>query len=84
MYMLILRAQHPLLTKLFTFNRDMFTGGTYTSYRYNSVGICALVYHTICDLVKLNVFILIHVPSNSFEMKHNIKVIMFLTATKQL
>ena len=41
--MLNLRAQHCLLTKIFTFNRDMFVGGTYTSYRYTSRENCALI-----------------------------------------
>ena len=29
-YMLNLKAQHSLLTEIYTFNRDMFVGGMYT------------------------------------------------------
>ena len=48
------------------FNRDMFVGGTYTSYQYTTRGNCALVYQTIRDLIKLSGFILYQVPSNNF------------------
>ena len=48
------------------FNRDMFVGGTYTSYQYTTRGNCALVYQTIRDLIKLSGFILYQVPSNDF------------------
>ena len=56
--MLNLRAQHYLLTKIFTLNRDMFVGGTYTSYRYTPRGDCALVYRFVWDFIKLSGFIL--------------------------
>ena len=64
--MLNLRAQHFLLAKIFTFNRGVFVGGMYTSYRYTSRGNCALVQHFICDLIKLSGFILSQVPNKSF------------------
>ena len=65
-YMLNLRVQHSLLTKIFTFNMDMFVEGTYSSYQYTSIGNCALVYHTICDLIKSSIFILSQVHNNNF------------------
>ena len=65
-YMLNLRAQHCLLTKIFTFNRDMLVGGMYTSYRYTSRGDCALIYHFIWDFMKLSGFVLSQLSNNNF------------------
>ena len=60
------KAQHPLLTKILIFNWDILVGGASTSYQYASIGDCALVYHSICDLFKSSVFILNQVPNNNF------------------
>ena len=68
-YMLNIRAQHYLHTEIFTFNKDMCRGVMYTSYWYTSIRNCAMVYHTICVLMKLSVFILSQVPNNTFWMK---------------
>ena len=64
-HMLNLRAHHSL----FTFNRDMFVGGTYTSYQYTSIGNCAWVYYAICDRNKLREFILNQGPNNNYWTK---------------
>ena len=61
-----LRAQHPMFTKIFTFNSNMFVRGAFTAYRYTSIGDCALLYQTIYNLIKLNVFILSQVTDNTF------------------
>ena len=63
-YTLNLRTQHTLV--IFIFNRDMFVGGTYTSYQYTSRGNYALVYHAICYFIKFSGFILSQVPYNNF------------------
>ena len=65
-YELNLRTQRYLLITLFTLNRDMFVGGTYTSYLYDPIGKCTEVYQAICNPIKLIVSILSQMPNNHF------------------